>query len=722
MAARDTLEANATLNWGADIPITDWDGVTVEGDPARVTRLALPGYRYGLSGSIPAELGHLTNLRELWLGDGNKLSGEIPSDLARLTRLAILDLGLNELSGGIPMWLGDLSDLRLVYLDGNQLIGEIPAGLGNLANLELLTLDNNHGLMGTLPQSMTRLTAIGTFGFSNTGLCAPLDERFQAWLLKIPDYEGPDCLPEPTTTVTPTPPPTATPTPTATLADLGVNVAITTDDYGTAWVFSYPDLPEALWFENEVYLPAHTNVQFVISAFDEAPHLITADELFKTFELVQNARGVVLGFETSGEQYVLGKAHESQIPFHILPREEFEQVITSKEGCANGVVIPDPQTKPGAVRDCRVLLQMRDTLVGDGKPLNWDVGTPYSEWEGTWWISLPRHGLDGVLYPIFRLRVLDLAGRGLAGCVPDALMKIQVDYQTGGLPFCDDTSSGASLLDSERNFRLVFKAPLSEEKMQEDMRSAQHAFDRVFELYGRRPDKHVDLEFRDDGLYHWPYTIPFHFEWKTYTPVPALEFAVHEVAHFYTAELLRVDSSWLKEGLSMVAQLAERAQIPFDDFNFSNSLPENPCPDLREDYKRLKDGYNIYKEVFYCGRPGGSYSYMRAPHIPGMLFFTALSLDYSINAAKLIEFMEALAELSRNGRMTEMDVLRAAVMQVAGKDIMRLLRSMEPVIVFDPSANHTTRKHVEMFFEENPQYGTDEVSWITLTPTPVVGP
>ncbi len=206
-----------------------------------------------------------------------------------------------------------------------------------------------------------------------------------------------------------------------------MNVAIRTDDHGTAWwVFSYPGLPGALWFENEVYLPAQSSVQFVISAFDDAPHRITADELFEPFELVQNARGVILGFETSEEQYVLGKVTKSQIPFHILPREEFEKVVTSREGCANGVVIPNPQANPGTVRDCRILLHMRDTLVGDGERLNWDVGTHIFDWEGTAWLEVLRYRFDGEAYGSSRLAVLDLPGHGLTGSIPAEMRSLSL--------------------------------------------------------------------------------------------------------------------------------------------------------------------------------------------------------------------------------------------------------------------------------------------------------
>ena len=41
VAVRDVLAGEATLNWSYDIPITEWDGVTVGGAPLRVTRLRL---------------------------------------------------------------------------------------------------------------------------------------------------------------------------------------------------------------------------------------------------------------------------------------------------------------------------------------------------------------------------------------------------------------------------------------------------------------------------------------------------------------------------------------------------------------------------------------------------------------------------------------------------------------------------------------------------------
>ena len=55
---------NRKDNWLSDVPISEWDGVTTD-DNGRVTALALNNNE--LSGEIPAWLGSLTNLKELYI-------------------------------------------------------------------------------------------------------------------------------------------------------------------------------------------------------------------------------------------------------------------------------------------------------------------------------------------------------------------------------------------------------------------------------------------------------------------------------------------------------------------------------------------------------------------------------------------------------------------------------------------------------------------------------
>ncbi len=86
LAARDALAGDGALNWSADAPLTEWDGVSVSGTPRRVTALDLRNR--GLTGTIPPELGSLPpTLATVWLG-GNAFTGCVPERL----RLAENDL------------------------------------------------------------------------------------------------------------------------------------------------------------------------------------------------------------------------------------------------------------------------------------------------------------------------------------------------------------------------------------------------------------------------------------------------------------------------------------------------------------------------------------------------------------------------------------------------------------------------------------------------------
>ena len=63
-------------------------------------------------GSIPAELGDLTSLTNLWL-NGNELSGEIPAELDRLSNLVRWRMAGNDFTGCVPAGLAAVSDSDL---------------------------------------------------------------------------------------------------------------------------------------------------------------------------------------------------------------------------------------------------------------------------------------------------------------------------------------------------------------------------------------------------------------------------------------------------------------------------------------------------------------------------------------------------------------------------------------------------------------------------------
>ena len=140
-------------NWLSNAQLDSWHGVTTDRN-GRVVELDLSENE--LNGTIPSELGSLTNLERLKLSK-NQLRGPIPPELGNLSNLKFLDLYENRLSGPIPPELGDLSNLEALALFKNNLRGTIPSDLANLNNLGWLLLWGNQ-LDGTIPSELGRLT------------------------------------------------------------------------------------------------------------------------------------------------------------------------------------------------------------------------------------------------------------------------------------------------------------------------------------------------------------------------------------------------------------------------------------------------------------------------------------------------------------------------------------------------------------------------------------
>ncbi len=202
-----TLAGSFSLDWSADNPITDWQGVRVRGGRVQQLRLAELGldgsippalgaltgltridlYENALTGPVPPQLGQLSNLKHLFLFD-NRLTGKIPPELGQLSNLARLDLDTNRLTGGIPPELGGLANLTHLHLFDNDLTGEIPPELGGLASLQVLYLSGND-LSGAVPARLGELTELTELNLSNNRLTgsippalAELAELEELWL------------------------------------------------------------------------------------------------------------------------------------------------------------------------------------------------------------------------------------------------------------------------------------------------------------------------------------------------------------------------------------------------------------------------------------------------------------------------------------------------------------------------------------------------------------
>jgi hypothetical protein len=111
-----------------------------------------------LSGSIPTQLGNLTAMKWMNLGQ-NQLTGGIPVELGGMINLSLLYLDENLLTGSIPLELGQISTLEWLNLSENQLSGNIPDEIWQLTNLKLLYLNENQ-LTGSIPSDLSQITEL----------------------------------------------------------------------------------------------------------------------------------------------------------------------------------------------------------------------------------------------------------------------------------------------------------------------------------------------------------------------------------------------------------------------------------------------------------------------------------------------------------------------------------------------------------------------------------
>ncbi|MFC2137408.1 lamin tail domain-containing protein [Bacteroidota bacterium] len=134
----------------------EWFGVEVNN--GRVVGLFLSGNN--LSGSIPEEIGNLTELRYLWI-DNNSISGTLPGEIGNLKNLIEFGFYFNDFSGELPEEIGELTQLQVLIAAWNDFEGEIPESIGNLTQLAALYLMDNN-FVGDLPEGIAQLPVLNT--------------------------------------------------------------------------------------------------------------------------------------------------------------------------------------------------------------------------------------------------------------------------------------------------------------------------------------------------------------------------------------------------------------------------------------------------------------------------------------------------------------------------------------------------------------------------------
>lgn len=116
-----------------------------------------------LNGVLPAQLGSLTRLQQLYL-QKNKLSGSLPAELGRLVGLIYFVVHTNQLSGTVPPIFSGMTYLSDLYLYNNRFSGTLPP-------LVASTLDvSNNQFVGEFPSTVgSPVRPVWTIAASNNG-------------------------------------------------------------------------------------------------------------------------------------------------------------------------------------------------------------------------------------------------------------------------------------------------------------------------------------------------------------------------------------------------------------------------------------------------------------------------------------------------------------------------------------------------------------------------
>ena len=459
LAVRDSLAGlrGTPLNWSADIPISDWVGVTVSN--GRVTELALSARH--LMGTISPRLAQLSELTGLFL-HGNTLTGTIPPELGQLTQLRMLALEFNELTGAIPPELGQLSELKWLFLGYNGLTGAIPPEVGQLGHLEHLALNDN-ALTGAIPPELGQLSHLEHLALNGNALTRTIPPE----LGQLPHLKN---LSLNDNALTGTIPPELGQLTQLVRLNLDTNQLIGPIPPEVGQI----DHLESLWLGDNALtgtIPPELGQLTQLRALSLHNNELTGTippELAKLRELKvlifgHNAlTGPIppeLGQLNQLEGlYLSNNALTGPIPPELATLTELNYLhlafneltgsippelgqltgllqfnlrnneLTEPNLCTNGIAVPEPQSNSGLVEDCKVLLGVRDRLAGDVF-LNWSAYTPIAHWEG---ISISDARVTALILNYENLAVNDgerLEWLRLTGSIPPELGQLtELEY------------------------------------------------------------------------------------------------------------------------------------------------------------------------------------------------------------------------------------------------------------------------------------------------------
>ncbi|KAK8276746.1 hypothetical protein V6Z11_D10G221400 [Gossypium hirsutum] len=125
-------------------------------------------------GELSPNWGQCHNLTSLRVSNNNNISGKIPFELGHATQLQELDLSSNHLVDEIPMELGALKMMTRLLLS-EFILGNIPQQFGKLQSLEILNLSRNM-LNGSIPKAFNDLHGLRFVNISYNQLEGPIPD------------------------------------------------------------------------------------------------------------------------------------------------------------------------------------------------------------------------------------------------------------------------------------------------------------------------------------------------------------------------------------------------------------------------------------------------------------------------------------------------------------------------------------------------------------------